>query len=143
MILKLKSTTNELWNGWNLARYHHFTHVACAKKFRGLWKKLDALRVQNGQSLSKYQGLRRKLVCYKGISFIWTYLYSRLFVCLVRTIQSHFMNFQPFLTSFAIFHAFPDFVFELNDPEIGKHYKWTLKMFKLGMASSFHPCSMC
>ena len=72
---KLTSTTNDLWKGWKLAWYNHFTHIACAKKLRGLWKKLDALRVQNGQSLSKYQGFIRKLVCYEGISFfelIWT-----------------------------------------------------------------------
>jgi len=60
MALKLKSTTNELWKGWHLARYHHFTRVACAKKSRGLRQKLDALRVQTGQSLSKYQGFGRK-----------------------------------------------------------------------------------
>ena len=41
--------------------------TACAKKLRGLREKLDALRVQNGQSLSKYQGFGRKLICYKGI----------------------------------------------------------------------------
>ena len=69
MTLKLKSTTNELWKGWNLAWYHHFTDIACAKKFRGLRQKLDALRVQNGQSFSKYQGFGRKLICYKDISF--------------------------------------------------------------------------
>ena len=73
--VKLKSISNELWKGWKLAWYHHFTHIACAKKLRGLRQKLDALRVQNGQSLSKYQAFIRKLVCYKGISFfelIWT-----------------------------------------------------------------------
>ena len=68
--LKLKSTTNELCKGWKLAWYHHFTHIACARKYRGLWQKLDALRVQNGQSVSKYQGFIWKLVCYRGISFI-------------------------------------------------------------------------
>ena len=51
--LKLKSISNELWKGWKLARYHHFIHIACARKLRGLRQKLDALRVQNGQSLSK------------------------------------------------------------------------------------------
>ena len=30
--LKLKSISNELWKGWKLAWYHHFTHIACAKK---------------------------------------------------------------------------------------------------------------
>ena len=55
--------------GWKLAWYHHFIHIAYARKLRGLRQKLDALLVQNGQSLSKYQGYIRKLVCYKGISF--------------------------------------------------------------------------
>ena len=32
--------------------------------------------------------------------------------------------------------------FKLNDPEIEKHYKWTLKRLKLFMVSSFHPHSM-
>ena len=67
--MKLKSIWNELLKGSKLAWYHHFTHIACARKYRGLWQKLDALRVQNGQSLSKYQGFIRKPVCYKGISF--------------------------------------------------------------------------
>ena len=62
MTMKLKSTTNDLWKGWKLAWYHHFTNIACAKKLRRLRKKLDALRVQNGQSLSKYQGFGRKLI---------------------------------------------------------------------------------
>ena len=109
MTLKLKSTKNELWKGWKLAWYHNFTHIACAKKLRGLRQKLDALRVQNGQSLSKYQGFGRKLICYKGISFFWTDLNSRLFVCSKCTIKSHIISFQPFLTSSGIFHAFTDF----------------------------------
>ena len=140
--LKLKSISNELRKGWKLAWYHHFTHIACAKKLRGLRQKLDALRVQNGQSLSKYEGFIRKLVCYKGISFSWTYLNSILFLCSKCTIQSHIINFQPFPTSFVIFHAFTDF-HELYDHEIEKHYKWTLKRLKVGMVSSFDPHSMC
>ena len=63
--LKLKSISNELRKGWKLAWYHHFIRIACARTLRGLRQKLDALRVQNGQSLSKYQGFIRKLVCYK------------------------------------------------------------------------------
>ena len=116
MALKLKSTTNDLRKGWKLAWCHHFTHIACAKKLRGLRQKLDALRVQNGQSLSKYQGFGRKLICYKGISLFWTSLNSRLFVCSKCTIQSHISNFQPFPTSFVLFQAFTH-IFELNDHE--------------------------
>src|SRR3954465_6181177 len=33
--------------------------------------------------------------------------------------------------------------FELNDPEIGKHYNFTQKRMKLGMVSSFDPHNMC
>ena len=107
--MKLKSIWNELWKGSKLAWYHHFTHIACARKYRGLRQKLDALRVQNGQSLSKYEGFIRKLVFYKGISFFWTYLNTIVFLCSKCTIQSHIINFQPFLTSFVIFHAFTDY----------------------------------
>ena len=32
--------------------------------------------------------------------------------------------------------------FELNDPEIGKHYNCTQKRLKLGMVSSFYPHNM-
>ena len=67
--LRLKSTANELWNGWKLARYHNFTHIACAIKLRGLREKLDPLRVQTGESPSKYHCFGRKLVYHKGISF--------------------------------------------------------------------------
>ena len=134
MTLKLKSTTNELWKGWNLAWYHHFTHIACAKKLRGLRQKLDALRVQNGQSLSKYQGFGRKLVCYKRISIFLTYFNSRLFVHSIWTIRSHILKFQPYLTNLLFFMHLMN-CFELNDPEIKKHHKWTLKWLKLGMVS--------
>ena len=109
---KWKALQNELWKGWILAMYHYFTLIACAKKLRGLRQKLDALRVQNGQSLSNYQDFIRKLVCYKGISFFKTSLNSWLFVCSKCTIQSHIIIFQSFLTSFVIFHAFTNY-FEL------------------------------
>ena len=110
--LKLKSISNELWKGWKLAWYHHFIHIACARMLRGLRQKLYALRIQNGQSLSKYQDFIRKFVCYKGISFFKTYLNSWLFVCSKCTIQSHIIIFQSFPTSFVIFHAFTNY-FEL------------------------------
>ena len=103
MTLKLKSTANELWNGWKLARYHHFTHIACSKKLRGLWEKSDALRVQTGQSLSKYEGFRRKLVYYKGISFFKHILTQDFFCIQYAPFKATSSLFNPFLTSFAIF----------------------------------------
>ena len=59
------------------------------------------------------------------------------------TIQSDFVKFQHFLSLFAIFQSFTDLFRELNDPEIEKHYKWTLKRLKLFMVSSSHPHIMC
>ena len=48
----------------------------------------------------------------KGFQFFWTYLNCIVFLCSKCTIQRHIINFQPFLTSFVIFHAFTDY-FEL------------------------------
>ena len=82
-------------------------HSMCTK-LRGLRQKLDALRVQTRPSPSKYNSFRRKLTCYKGISFLKTYLNSRLFVYSICTIHGHILKFTPFVTSFAIFQAFND-----------------------------------
>ena len=103
-----------------MAWYHNFTDITCAKKLKWLRQKLDALRVQIGPSPSKYEGFGRKLICYKGISFILTYLDSRLFVHSIFTIQSHILKFQPFLTLFSIFNAFNDFLYEIEKPNIKK-----------------------
>ena len=62
----MNSEKVESWHGIII------THIACAKKLRWLQQKLDALRVQNRQSLWKYQVFGRKLICYKGISFVQT-----------------------------------------------------------------------
>ena len=45
----------------------------------------------------------------------------------VRTIQSDVINFQHFVTSFAIFQSFTDLFRELNDREIENHYKMNSK----------------
>src|SRR3954468_14885827 len=97
------------------------THTTCVKNLRGLRQKLDALRVQTGPSISKYKGFTRKLICYKDISFFLAYFNSRLFLHPTCNIQSNILKFQPFLTSFGIFHAFKD-LFSAKDLEIGKVY---------------------
>ena len=106
----------------------------CGKNWMHFVYKLDnlfrSIRVSNENSSDP-----------KAIHFL-TYYNSRIFVRSLCTIQSYVINFQPFMTSFANFHACTNF-FELNNPEIEKHYKWTLKRLKLGMISSFHPHSMC
>ena len=140
--LKLKSISNELWKGWKLAWCHHSIHIAYARELRGLRQKLDALRVQNGQSLSKYQGYIRKLVCYNGISFFLN-LFELLTFCVFKMHHSkphhQFSTLSDFICYFTCIYGF----FDLYDPEIEKHFKWTLKRLKIGSVSSFHPHSMC
>ena len=60
----------------------------------------------------------------------------------ICTIQNHVINFQPFWLHL-LFFMHLKICFELNDPEIEKHYKWTLNRLKLVMVSSFHPHSIC
>ena len=101
--LKLKSISNEPWKGSKLAWYHHFIHIACARKLRGLRQKLDAFRVQNGQSVSKYQCFIWKLVCYKRISFSWNYLNFIFFVFKMHHSKPHhqFSTLSDFICYFS------------------------------------------
>ena len=64
------------------------------------------------------------------------------FLCVYYAIQGHIINFQPFLPSFSIFHAFID-LFWAKWPWNWKAYKLTLERLKLGMVSWSHPHSMC
>ena len=106
--IKLKSIWIELWKGWKLARYHHFIHIACAKKLRGLRRKLDALRVQNVQSLLKYQGFGRKLICYKGISFLNLFKLQTLCVFKMHHSKPHhqFSTLSDFICYFSCIYWF-------------------------------------
>ena len=53
-------------------------HSMCESVER-VTKKLDALRVQTGQTLSEYQGFGQELICYTTTSmFLITYLNSGL-----------------------------------------------------------------
>ena len=89
-------------------------------------------------------GFRKKThLLYRLFKILITYYNSGLFLRSAGAIQSHVIDFQPFLASFAIFHSFTDLFLELNDHEIEKHYKMNSEKLKLGMVSSFHPHSMC
>ena len=68
--------------------------------------------------------------------------FSRLFCGQYAPYKATSSTFNPFWHHLLFFmHLL--ICFELNDPKIKKHYKWTLKMLKLGIVSSFHPHSMC
>src|SRR3954468_22681052 len=108
MILKLESTTTELRKGSNLAWYNHLTHITCVQKLRGLRQKLDALHVQTGPSLSKYEGFRRKLICFEGISFFKTYFNSILFFTSNLQHSKPHTEISTLSDYICYFHAFND-----------------------------------
>ena len=67
--------------------------------------------------------------------------FSRLFCGQYAPFKATSSTFNPFWHHLLFFmHLL--ICFELNDPEIEKHYKWTLKRLKHVMVSSFHPHSM-
>ena len=78
----------------------------------------------------------------KGFHFfelIWTPYFLCVQNAPFKGTSQNFNNFWLHLVYFVHLLIF----LELVDPEIEKHYKWTLKMLKVGMLSSFHPNSMC
>ena len=111
---KFISSTNEIWKGWKLAWYHHFTHIACPKSWEGCGKNWMHFVYKSDNLFRSIRFLTKTQLLQKGFHFS-TYLNSRLFVCSKCTIQGHIINLQHFLSSFGIFHALTDF-FRLNGP---------------------------
>ena len=98
MILKLKTNTDQLRNGWNLAWYHHFTHISCPKKFRGWRKKhkLDhlfpSIRVSDENS-----SVTNTFHFFKFIS-------TPIFLCVqYEAIKDTSSNFKPFWLHLLVF----------------------------------------
>ena len=93
----MNSEKVETWHGIIISPTWH------VKNSRGLRQKLDTLRVQTGQSLSKYEGFGRKNTSVTKALHFLNLLQLQTFLRSVQTIQSDVINFQNFLTSFAIF----------------------------------------
>ena len=138
----MKSTANEFWNGWKLAWYHNFTHIACAKKLSGLREKLDELRVQTGRTSCtnwtisfEVSGFRTKTrLLQKGFQS-FKHILTQDFFCIqyapfkaTSSLSTIFWLHLLFFMHFMIY-------FELKWPWIEKHCKWTLKWLKVGMVS--------
>ena len=110
MTLKLKSTTNEPRNRLKVGMVSSFhQHSMC--------QKVERVTVKTGcTSCTKWtisfvlSGFRMKTHLLQRDFIFLIYLNCRLFVCSKCTIQSQIINFQPFLTSFPIFHAFTNFL---------------------------------
>ena len=68
--------------------------------------------------------------------------FSRLFCGWYAPFKATSSTFNPFWHHLLFFmHLI--ICFELNNPQIENHNKWTLKRLKVGMVSSFHPHSIC
>src|ERR1044072_6780980 len=68
-------------------------HSMCAKVER-ITEKAGCTSCTNWTTLSKYEGFKRKLICFKGISFLLSYFNSRLFLHPTCNIQSHIPKFH-------------------------------------------------
>ena len=77
------------------------------------------------------------LQCFLNLFELQIFLHS---LC---SIWSNVINFQDVLTSFAVFQSFTELFKELNDLKLKITTKWTVKMLKFSMVSSFHPHRMC
>ena len=93
------------------------------KEWRGSRQKLDALRVQTGQTLSEYQGFERELICYMGTSMFFKLIWTP--TSFVFSMQ-HLKRRHQFPTCSDIicyFQPLTDLFRELNNGEIENHYK--------------------
>ena len=142
MTVKLKITTKRSVKRLTLGMVSSFHPQSTCKRVEGYGKNWTHF-------VYKLDNLFRSIrVSDENSSVTWALHFFKIlqlqtFLRSLRTIQSDFINFQYFLTSFAIFQSFTDLFRELNDREIEKHFKWILKRLKGGMVSSFHPHSMC
>ena len=68
---------------------------------------------------------------------------SRHFFAFLCTIQRDVINFEHFLTSFAIFQSFTDLFRELNDREIENHYNMNSENVETLHGIIILPHSMC
>src|SRR3989337_1294485 len=93
-------------------------------------KRVERVTAKNGRTSctnwtisSGVSGFRTRTHLLHG-QFIFLNLFElQTFLRSVCTIQSDVINFQHFLTSFAVFQSFTDLFRELNDREIENHYK--------------------
>ena len=122
----MRSKKVETWHGVIISTTYHVLKIweGYDKKWMHFVYKLNhifrSVRVSDGNSSVA-----------KTIQFFCNQYKFKNFICSIWIIESHIPKLQLVLTSFANFHALTDF-FELNDPEIGNHYRWDLKRMKLG-----------
>src|SRR3954465_2038223 len=108
MTLKLESATTRTQKRLKLGMVSSFdTHNMCAKVER-ITAKTGCTSCTNWTISFKVQGFHTKTHLLQG-HFIFLSLFQlNTFLHPTCNIQRHILKFEPFLTSFAIFHAFND-----------------------------------
>src|ERR1043165_2076654 len=121
MTLKLESTTTRIQKRLKLGMVSSFDpHNMCAKVER-ITTKTGCTWCTNWTISFKVQRFQTKTHLLQRHLIFLTLFQLKTFFHPTCNIQRHILKFQPFLTSFAIFHAFND-LFLANDLEIGKGY---------------------
>src|SRR3954471_11554472 len=109
MTLKLESSTTWTQKRLKLGMVSSFDpHNICAKVER-ITTKTRCTSCTNWTISFKVQGFQTKThLLQRHLIFLNLFQLKNYFLHSICTIQSHILKFQPFLTSFAIFHAFKD-----------------------------------
>ena len=104
--MKLKITTKWTLKMLELGMVSSFRPHSMCKRVERVTAKLDAPRVQTGQSLSEYQGFGRELIYYTGTS-MFLYLFE-LPTCFVFSMQhsKRFYTHSMFLYSYWQFRLY-------------------------------------
>ncbi len=97
-------------------------HSMC-KRVERVTAKIGRTSCTNWTISFEVSGFRTRTHLLHGHFIFLNLLQLQTFFRSVRTIQSDVINFQHFLTPFAIFQSFTDLFRELNDREIENHYK--------------------
>src|SRR3954467_290509 len=121
MTLNLESTTTWTQKRLKLGMVSSFDPHNMYAKVERITTKTGCTSCTNLTISFKLQGFQTKTHLLQRHFIFLSLFHLKTFFASTCNIQSHILKFQPFPTSFAIFHAFND-LFQLNDLEIGKGY---------------------
>jgi len=133
----MNSEKVETWHGIIISPTWHVqkSRDGYGKNWMHFMYKLDTL-FRCIRVLEENSSVTPAIQNFSNLLQLWTFLRS---LC---TSQKTSSTFNPFWHNL-IFLMHLLICFELNDPEIEKHYKCTLKWSKLGIVSLFHLHGMC
>ena len=123
MTVKLKITTKLTLKMSKLGMVSSFHPHSMCKRVERVTAKTGCTLCTNWTISFGVSGFRTRTHLLHGHLIFLNLLRLQTLLRSVRTIQSDVINFQNFLTSFAIFQSFTDLFRELNDREIENHYK--------------------